>query len=254
MQNTTLLLSVLLWLLPGNTENTGTVKQTLHHSQQNIFTIYLSFDDGPLNGSEHIDSVVLAEKIKVSVFLVGRHVQMSRNMENYVKYYNANPFIDEYNHSFTHAKNLYRKYYADTKTVVDDFLKNETFLHLKYRIARLPGRNMWRIGNRSRNDVKSGAAAADSLARLGFRIIGWDLEWQHNPKTGAPLQTAEQMATAVNEYLINHRTFTNNHLVLLLHDEMFQTNWEESELKKFMDLLRHTPGYRFEHLQSYPAN
>src|ERR1035437_8600316 len=62
--------------------------------------IYLTFDDGPLNGSEYIDSVVLAEKIKISVFLVGEHVMMSRTMDNYFKYYAENPYIDEYIHSY----------------------------------------------------------------------------------------------------------------------------------------------------------
>src|ERR1700741_4915840 len=49
--------------------------------------IYLTFDDGPLNGSENIDSVILAERLKISVFLVGEHAQKSKLLGNYCKLY-----------------------------------------------------------------------------------------------------------------------------------------------------------------------
>lgn len=231
------------------------IHQTLHkqlHGQPK--TIYLTFDDGPLKGSSNIDSIILAEKIKVSVFLVGEHVQMNRSMENYFKYYEANPYIDEYNHSYTHAKNKYQQFYSNPGAVVNDILKNQQFLHLTYKIVRLPGRNMWRIGNRTKNDVKSGAAAADSLAKLGYEVTGWDLEWQHDAKTGKPLQTAGQMENSIIEKFATNDTFTKNHLVILLHDEMFQTRWEQSELKQLIDKLRDNPDYTFEQIRFYPAS
>jgi len=40
--------------------------------------VYLTFDDGPLNGSQNIDSIILAEKIKISVFLIGSEVVADR--------------------------------------------------------------------------------------------------------------------------------------------------------------------------------
>jgi hypothetical protein len=40
---------------------------------------------------------------------------------------------------------------------------------------------MWRIKGRSKNDVSSGIAAADLLAKNGFSLFGWDLEWAHDP-------------------------------------------------------------------------
>ena len=40
--------------------------------------IYLTFDDGPLNGSENIDEVFKNEKLKVTVFLVGEHVEKNK--------------------------------------------------------------------------------------------------------------------------------------------------------------------------------
>jgi hypothetical protein len=46
---------------------------------------------------------------------------------------------------------------------------------------------MWRIKGRSRNDVSSGIAAADLLAKNGFSLFGWDLEWAHDHHTGKPI-------------------------------------------------------------------
>ena len=65
--------------------------------------IYLTFDDGLLNGSENMDEVFKNEKLKVTVFLVGEHVEKNKTMTDYFKYYEDNPYIEECNHSWTHA-------------------------------------------------------------------------------------------------------------------------------------------------------
>lgn len=49
--------------------------------------LYLTFDDGPLNGSENINTIILQEKIKISVFMVGEHVIKDKQMDTYAKYY-----------------------------------------------------------------------------------------------------------------------------------------------------------------------
>ena len=241
-------------ILPGTHEMVSLPNSPLNKISQNRKFIYFTFDDGPLSGSENIDSIILAENLKVSVFLVGMHVQKSHLMENYLKYYSMNPFIDEYNHSFTHAKGKYEEFYRNPAVVVADIMKNQTFLKLPYKIVRLPGRNMWRIGNRKRDDVNSGSAAADSLAKLGFRVIGWDLEWQHDSRTGTPIQSVDEMEKEIERMLSEGATFTKDHLVILLHDEMFQKKWEESELKQLIDRLRTHDNYVFEQIRFYPLN
>jgi peptidoglycan/xylan/chitin deacetylase (PgdA/CDA1 family) len=40
--------------------------------------IYLTFDDGPLDGSEDIDDAVTKENIKINVFIVGQHAQSTK--------------------------------------------------------------------------------------------------------------------------------------------------------------------------------
>jgi hypothetical protein len=51
------------------------------------YHIYLSFDDGPLEGSEDIDDAVRVEKIKINVFVVGSYVRSVPRMRNYFQLY-----------------------------------------------------------------------------------------------------------------------------------------------------------------------
>ncbi|MBZ5858318.1 polysaccharide deacetylase family protein [Flavihumibacter profundi] len=216
--------------------------------------IYLTFDDGPLKGSENIDSVILAERLKINVFLVGEHAEKSRQLDSYYKLYEQNPFVEACNHSYSHANGKYTLFYSNPKNVLADIQKNEQLLKLRYKIVRLPGRNMWRIGNRKKDDEVSGSAAADLLAENGYSLYGWDIEWQHNATDGRPLQTVEQMLKEIESRLETGNTFTKDHIVVLLHDEMFQKKWEESELKQLLDKLRLHENYVFEHIRFYPRN
>lgn len=214
--------------------------------------IYFTFDDGPLQGSENIDSVILAEKLKVSVFLVGEHAQKSKALGQFAAMYEGNPYIEVYNHSFTHAHDKYKLFYSDPAGVLADIRKNEQLLKLKYKIVRMPGRNMWRLGSRKRDDGASGKAAADLLAANGYKVYGWDLEWAHHPKDGTPVQSVADMKKAITDMLDNRNSFTPGHVVLLIHDEMFQQKWEKSELKQLIDLLKQNEQYVFEHMRFYP--
>jgi peptidoglycan/xylan/chitin deacetylase (PgdA/CDA1 family) len=214
--------------------------------------IYLSFDDGPLNGSKNIDSVILAERLKISVFLVGENTERSKLLGNYYKLYEQNPFVEAYNHSFSHANGKYELYYSNPQNVLSDIQRNEQLLNLRYKIVRLPGRNMWRIGGRKKDDEISGSAAADLLAKNGYKLYGWDIEWQHNSKDGTPIQSVDEMAKEIETRLESGTTFTKDHIVVLIHDEMFQKKWEESELKQLLDRLRVHENYIFEHIRFYP--
>jgi peptidoglycan-N-acetylglucosamine deacetylase len=214
-------------------------------------TVYLTFDDGPLEGSEDIADAVDQEQIPINVFMVGSHALANARFQGYCRLYEANAWIEVGNHSYSHAHDDYRLFYADSAAVLKDFLKNEQALHLKTRLARLPGRNIWRLKDRAKDDVISGAAAADSLFANGFSIFGWDLEWRHDPKSGAPIETVDDMLGLIERHFDRKKTVTENHLVLLCHDEMFRKSWEESELKQLIDALR-ARGYRFGHLSAYP--
>lgn len=221
-------------------------------STQVMKTIYLSFDDGPLEGSEDINDAVNKEQIKVTVFVVGQHAIKDDRMKSFYKLYQNNSFIEIGNHSFSHAHNQYEAFYKNPVTVLKDFQKNQTVLSIPDKIAREPGRNIWRLKDIRINDVNSGAASADSLYKDGFKVFGWDIEWQHDGKTGVPIQTVDDMVSLIDKKLTENKTVKKDNLVLLAHDEMFRNGWEESELKQLIQKLKDKGGYRFEHMSRYP--
>ncbi len=53
--------------------------------------IYLTFDDGPLDGSEKIADAVAYEKVPITVLLVGRHAE---SKPDYLKLYKENDLGD----------------------------------------------------------------------------------------------------------------------------------------------------------------
>lgn len=217
--------------------------------------IYLTFDDGPLQGSENIDSIVLAEKLKINVFVVGMNVENSKQLKSYFTMYENNPYIEVYNHSYTHALGKYKKFYSRPLNVLNDINTNEDTLHLRYKIVRLPGRNIWRTADRNKNFYDtSGNAAANLLAENGYKLYGWDTEWEHNAKTGRPIQSVKTMVHEVETRLQKGTTFVPGNIVVLLHDEMFQKDFERAELKEFIDSLRLHNNYEFEHIRFYPAS
>ncbi|MBL7763185.1 MAG: polysaccharide deacetylase family protein, partial [Chitinophagaceae bacterium] len=214
--------------------------------------IYLTFDDGPLEGSEDINEAVTKEQVKINVFVVGQHALSNDKMKNYYQLYLANPLIEVGNHSFSHAHNQYRKFYEDPQAVLQDFLKCQELLKIPNKYARQPGRNQWRLKDTTSNDVISGMKSADLLFQNGFRVFGWDVEWEHDAKTGTPIQTVDDMVELIGRKLQDKKTLRSGHLVLLSHDEMFRNGWEESELKELIDRFKAKGNYRFEHLSNYP--
>jgi peptidoglycan-N-acetylglucosamine deacetylase len=214
--------------------------------------IYLTFDDGPLKGSENVFDAIAREQININVFVVGSRLKSSPKMKEYFELYRNNPYIEIGNHSYSHAHDSYRLFYAMPGLTYQDFMYNANILGLKNRLARLPGRNMWRLKGKSIDDVKSGAKAADLLFKNGYSVFGWDVEWRHDSKTGAPVQTVDDMLFLIDKMFANNKTVTPNHLVILCHDEMFRTSWEESRLKQLIEKLKARKNIRFEHLSNYP--
>jgi peptidoglycan/xylan/chitin deacetylase (PgdA/CDA1 family) len=218
-----------------------------------LYHIYLTFDDGPLEGSEDINDAVKKEDIPVNVFIVGQHVISSPRMTRFYKLYESNPYIEVGNHSFTHAHDHYKEYYEKPDSVLEDFVKNQEQFHIPNKLARLPGRNIWRIQDIRLHDVNTGIEAADLLFENGYKVFGWDIEWQHSGETGTPIQSVSEIVEEIQQKLKEGRTVRKNHLVLLAHDEMFRNGWEESELKQLINILKKKGNFRFEHLSRYPG-
>lgn len=213
--------------------------------------VFLTFDDGPLVGSAAIDSIAKAKNIKVSAFLVGRHANMSKGRKRDLARYENNPLVACYNHSYSHGYNRFSHFYSNTETAYDDFIKNETDLKLKHKIIRLPGRNIWIYNDVRKIDLQSGSATADKLFAEGFRIYGWDVEWRINSLSGIPVQSLESVYVRTRNFLNNKSSMTPNNVVLLMHDDMFQTKKGQQLLGTLIDSLK-KENYQFEFMEDYP--
>ena len=210
--------------------------------------IYLTIDDAPLNGSRYIDSVISATKVKTNIFMVGGPIHKSGKFKNYHESLKKNRFIEIYNHSYSHANHKYSSYYKNPKQVVSDFDKNMKEFKLRHHIARLPGRNLWQLGDRKKNYRQTGSDAAKLLAENGYKIFGWDVEWKYNPKDNSPQQTIDEL---IEEIENTSTTFTPNHIVLLMHDQMFGKINKNNDLAELIEkLLEH--DFTFKYLSDYP--
>ncbi|MGM1429488.1 polysaccharide deacetylase family protein [Sphingobacterium lactis] len=215
--------------------------------------IYLTFDDGPLIGSSAIDSITTAKNIKISAFLVGKHVNMSKRLKRDFDRYMNNPLVDCYNHSYTHAGNRFHAFYSNPDMATADFEKAEKDLGLKHKIIRMPGRNIWLFDDVRRIDLTSGQQTADMLGVNGYRIYGWDVEWKINGLSGKPVQSVDEMYRRIRNMLGNKSTLKPNNIVLLMHDDMFQNKKGQQLLSSLIDSLKQHKDYKFDFIADYPV-
>ena len=226
------------------------VKLPAEKADSNAKFVYLTFDDGPLPGSEAVNQLVLTHKFKASVFVVGKHKNNGRNTARALHDYVINPYIDVCNHSFTHANNQYDKFYSKPDSAVADIVKNEADLNLTLKTVRLPGRQVWVMPDRDLNmKVSSANKTCEALKAQGFKIIGWDVEWAN--KGTVPKETPEEMMAKIDNLFKTDMTFTRNHLVLLAHDPMFSKPEGQEQLVKLVGFLR-AKGYILESMRHYP--
>lgn len=214
--------------------------------------IYLTFDDGPLLGSQAIDSIVTAKGVKSSVFLIGKHAKMSKKLTSSLQKYLDNPLVEAYNHSYTHANHRYQTFYADPTAAYTDFIRAQEDLGLKHKVARLPGRNIWMFADVKRLDGRNGGTTAEMLHEDGFQIFGWDVEWRINGKTGESEQTVDMTYKAMKKFLDKNMGLYPNNVVLLMHDDMFQLPKAQKQLGALIDSLKQHPDYNFEFMTDYP--
>jgi peptidoglycan-N-acetylglucosamine deacetylase len=229
---------------------TGPYKVPAEKADSNAKFIYLTFDDGPLPGSEAVNQLVTDNKFKASIFAVGKHTGNGRNSLRAYKDYEKNPYIDVNNHSYTHANNEYDKFYGHPDVALADILKNEKELGLTSKTVRLPGRQLWLFPDRDQNvKVSSAGKTAEMLKAQGYKIIGWDVEWAN--RGSKPKETPEEMMVKIEKLYKDDMTFTRNHLVVLMHDPMFSKPEGQAQLVQFVQLLREKK-YVLENIRHYP--
>ncbi|SHL14354.1 Peptidoglycan/xylan/chitin deacetylase, PgdA/CDA1 family [Chryseobacterium contaminans] len=213
--------------------------------------IYLTFDDGPNQGTENLLKILDKRNVCATAFLVGKHAYGSTKQKNDFKLLKDNPLIELANHSFTHAHNKYTDFYKSADAVVRDFDIAKDSLKLHDKIARTPGRNIWRLNNINVTDIKSSTAAADGLKRAGYKVIGWDLEWRPTHKMTLK-GSHEAMLKKVDSIFLNDLEKTSRHLVFLTHDQYLRDTDSINELDLFIEKLQKSNKFVFRKISQYP--
>jgi peptidoglycan/xylan/chitin deacetylase (PgdA/CDA1 family) len=215
--------------------------------------IYLSFDDGPLPGTNNCITICEQQQVSATFFQIAFHQSRSNFGRNTFKRIASNPnlFLIS-NHSYSHAfYGDYINYYHQSDSSLADFLKAGKILQTNNNIARLPGNNAWNTSviKRASGLVRPLVKKMDSV---GFNVVGWDMEWRFN-SSGRPIDAPEKMAAFADSLLLHNRTKTKNHLVILMHDHEFRASVDSAKLSKMIGLLKRHPNYQFRKLNTYPG-
>ena len=215
--------------------------------------LYLTFDDGPNRGTKNVLHIMQDEKVPVTFFIVGEHVFASSSQGRMWDSLQMAREIELCNHSYSHAHNHYEKFYQHPDSVVHDFERSQDSLHLTNDIVRTPGRNIWRTDSIQFTDIKKSAAAADSLQKAGFIVMGWDLEWQFDHKTLSVLSSAASISDEIDSVFKKGNTKHPDHLVLLAHDQVYAKSADSFQLRQLIKILKEKDEYELSLVSAYPG-
>lgn len=213
--------------------------------------LYITFDDGPNKGTQNVIKTIKKEQISVTMFLVGEHIFGSKD-----QWFDFNQIVNDTifeiaNHSYSHANNQFTKYYKDSVLVLNDFNRMNDSLKRKLLIGRTPGRNIWRTPTLNITDIKSSKESADYLANNQYKLIGWDWEWKSDEKSGLK-QTGDKLFSEIDSLFLNNKTRTQDHLVLLTHDQYFKDSISTQELEKFLKKIKTREDIVIRKIREYP--
>jgi peptidoglycan-N-acetylglucosamine deacetylase len=215
--------------------------------------LYLTWDDGPNEGTPNLTKLVKEFKVPMNFFLIGRNATDPRFMAMFEEQKKLD-HVTFYNHSWSHANGRYAYYYSNPTTLVEDFSKCRNIFKFDNKIGRGPGRNAWRVGNINETDIRASKRGIDSLASQNFNLIGWDIEWNFKYAGGIvhPIQTADAMLAQIDEKFAMQNTRIKNHMILLAHDQMFYAPQYVTELRKFFERLTREKKYNLAFIIDYP--
>lgn len=216
--------------------------------------VYLTFDDGPFKGSQKINKIIQEEQVKATVFVVGMNAYTDK-LQQYLKDYEDNDWIEVSNHTFSHAnRNKFKQYYDNPEMVLSDVIKNDSAYNFKNRFVRLPGRNVWRLGDHKKNDYDNGSKiSSDYLAQNQYFVFGWDYEWNKISKKKS-LNNTSEIYDGIVKRLNNKETFKEKHLVILMHDDMFDNDDDAEQLRALIKMIKNNKNIVFEVASNYPIS
>ncbi len=214
------------------------------------YSVFLTSDDGPLLGSKNLDQIIRDYEVPFTLFLVGKPLNTGSRLEpNFIRY-KSNPYVVIGNHSFTHANFHYIRFYNNPKNVEKDFLKNEKFLKIDSKLARLPGRNVYSIGSIAKGEPKALKSAKLLTKNDNYKFFGWDYELRHNGK-GDILEDALTHYKRIKELLKSGKTFRKGQIIILMHDQMFTSLKSQEALGELILLLQDDEEIKLKTLDKY---
>jgi len=225
----------------------------LKKTQSNDKIIYLTFDDGPLHGTENVIRILLEEEINATMFFVGKHIQ-----KNKILFHKAlsmqNLCIS--NHTYSHANEKYAYFYSNLNRVIHDVDKSQQIIGGE-KYLRLAGRNIWRLPEISKNDYAISKRQRnieipkyDTLMNRGYQIYGWDVEWNFNHHTGKPSYGVETILKKIESKYKQGDMTKKGKIILLSHDYMFRGEEGADKLRLLIHKLKEN-NWRFESLKRY---
>ena len=212
--------------------------------------IYLTFDDGPLEGTESCYKLCKEQNVRVTFFMVGIHASSENGMNLVATIRNEYPKIFLANHSFSHANEDYENFYRQFAFAKDDFDKAQSILKAPFKIVRLPGMNAW-VTQKKFKASKNVKLLCEKLYESGYSVVGWDIEWNLNC-TDSTKRSVEEIFIKIRNAFIKDRTFIRNHLVLLMHDSLFKKQENLILLFKLIQKLKVKENYVFKTIEDYP--
>jgi len=215
--------------------------------------IYLTWDDSPQPpGTIMCKRVFKDQGIKATFFSVGLNMFEPSRKRIIDSIRAAYPEFLLANHSHSHGfKDHYKDFYTHPDSAIADLMLAEKEMNIPVHIIRLPGSNSW-VGKDVNKGPQSAKQVRDRLDSMGYKVIGWDLEWEQKPGTKTPKQSATEMVDAINKRFDQEYTTEPNAIVILSHDRLFGTPQYADSLARFITLLKQDPRNVFETIDHYP--
>ncbi|MFP5042427.1 polysaccharide deacetylase family protein [Parasediminibacterium sp. JCM 36343] len=214
--------------------------------------IYLTFDDGPQNGTAVCMELCKKWHVKATFFMVANHANSPKMRAIVQKIKACYPALLVANHSTDHAGCRYVHFYKNPVAAAADFNEAQQALSVPYKIIRLPGNSAWACNNW----VKASALVkplCNILVNFGYNVVGWDVEWRFNHANSYPIQQPAAMAHEIENALDANHVHTSKHIVLLAHDRMFRKQRFADSLEKLIAILKKDPRNVFETIDQYPG-
>jgi len=215
------------------------------------YSVFLTSDDGPLVGSKYLDQIIRDYEVPFTIFLVGKPISTDTRLKPNLLRYKSNPYALLGNHSFTHANFHYKKYYSNPEDVEKDFTKNQKYLGLKSKYARLPGRNVYSVGKVVKGEPNALKAAKLLTKDYNFKFFGWDYELHHDGKGKILEESAQEHYNKIKELLKSGKTFRENQIIVLMHDQMFTSIKSQETLGELILLLQDDEEVKIKTLKKY---